>query len=420
MTTKLLREDSQPARVEISQMETADFADSRTKNATDLDRMLDIALVLARHKRLILFILLISLAVSTLIACLLPNHYISETRIMPPQQSQSASTALLGQLAPLAALAGKDIGVSSPSAIYVAILQGRTVQDAIIKQFDLTRVYGKRTVSETRLKLASRTEISAATKSGVITVTMEDLDAKRAADMANAYIQELHTLTRSLALTEASRRRVFFQQELEEEKGNLAEAEESLKNTQQKTGLIQLDSQARSIIQNAATLRSRIAGEEVKLRAMRSFATDQNPEYVLAQQELAGLREQLARAEHGGLASDGSTDVATSKVPQAGLEYMRRVRDVKYHEMVFELLAKEFEAAKIDEAKDAALIQVIDSAVPADKKSSPHRLLIVLSVTGGCMVIGLLGILGFELVKGSLDAPEQRMKLRSLKNEILS
>jgi tyrosine-protein kinase Etk/Wzc len=185
-------------------------------------------------------------------------------------------------------------------------------------------------------------------------------------------------VTQNLAVTEAARRRLFFQHEVEQEKVELALAEENLRRTQESTGLIELDSQAKAIIEGVARLRGEIAAKEVERQAMSSFATDQNPDYKLTQQQLEGLRAQLARMERSERLGNGNIDVPTQKVPQAGLEYLRSLRDVKYHEMLFEVLAKQFEAAKIDEAKEGSIIQVIDYAVPPDKKSGPHRSIILL------------------------------------------
>jgi tyrosine-protein kinase Etk/Wzc len=198
--------------------------------------------------------------------------------------------------------------------------------------------------------------------------------------MANAYVAELRKLTQSLAVTEASQRSLFFDQQLRSAKEELAEAEVRLKETQQRTGLIDLDSQAKAMINVSGTLRGQIAAKEVELQAMHTFATERNSSYVLLQEELAGLRAQLLKLERDEQGGNGNTLIAMAKVPSVALDYVRNLREVKYRETMFGILAQQFELAKLDEAKQGAIIQVLDPAVPPDKKSSPKRTLIIVLV----------------------------------------
>jgi uncharacterized protein involved in exopolysaccharide biosynthesis len=238
-------------------------------------------------------------------------------------------------------------------------------------------VYGKKRLSDARKRLANDSEIFA-TKDGVIVVSVESTDPGRAADMANTYVTELKTLNQSLAVSEAGQRRLFFEQQLNQAKEDLAAAEVALRDTQEKTGLIAIDSQAKAIIESMAALRGQIAAKEVELKASQTYATSRNPQVILLQQELAGLRGQLAQLERKSAQGKGDVMVPTSAIPSASVEYVRRLREVKYRETLFELLAKQYEAAKLDESKSAAVIQVIDPAVPPDRKSGPFRSLIVL------------------------------------------
>jgi tyrosine-protein kinase Etk/Wzc len=231
--------------------------------------------------------------------------------------------------------------------------------------------------------------------------------------MANAYVDEYRKLSSAIAVTEASQRRLFFEQQLVQAKEELTHAEEALKQTEQKTGLIQLDGQARAVIESVAQLRGQVAAKEVQIRAMRQFAADQNPDLQLAEQELAGLQSQLARMGAGG---SGSGDFLMPKgsVPQAGLDYVRKLRDVKYQETIFELLAKQFEIAKIDEAHQGAVVQVIDRAVIPDKKSSPMRLLIIAVCTAAGLILAVLWVLFSEALRIARRDPRQRQQLDAL------
>jgi uncharacterized protein involved in exopolysaccharide biosynthesis len=296
---------------------------------------------------------------------------------------------LLGQLGGLAGLAGGSVGIKNPNDLYVGMLKSRTVADSIIVRFDLQKLYGLQTMVETRKEFANNSGITAG-RDGLITIEFDDEDPKRAAAIANAYVEELDNLTQALAVTEAAQRRLFFERQLRQAKEELSKAEVALKVTQEQTGLIKLDDQGRAIIEAVAALRGQIAAKEVELRAMRTFTTENNPDYVRVQQQLAGLRGELTKLERAQVSGGGDILLPTGKVPEAGLEYLRKYRDVKYQETIFELLAKQFEAAKIDEAKEAAIIQVVDQAIPPDRKSKPKRALIV---TGFALIASILAIL---------------------------
>ncbi|HWR14181.1 MAG TPA: Wzz/FepE/Etk N-terminal domain-containing protein [Terriglobales bacterium] len=360
---------------------------------------------LARQKAIIIYTTGLALLVALLVSFLIPGMYEANTTIMPPQQVQSASTALLGQLAPLASLAGKDLGLANPAAVYISILKSRTIQDSLITKFELVKRYRLKRWSDVRKELRSRTEVSEDRKSGVITIAVVDEDPRTAALIANAYVEELRQLTSRLAVTEAARRRVFFEREVQEEKRALASAENNLRKTQEATGLIQLDSQAKAIIESVARVRSQIATKEVELQAIGSFATPENPDYVRLQQQLLGLRSQLTKMERSTVDGVREIGIPTGKVPEAGLMYVRSLREVKYHEMLFEVLAKQFEAAKIDEAKEGALIQVIDYAITPDRKVGPSRLRTVLLVCVSVFIL-VCGAVGYREYQNQVNTPK--------------
>jgi uncharacterized protein involved in exopolysaccharide biosynthesis len=227
-------------------------------------------------------------------------------------------------------------------------------------------------------------------KDSLIRISVQDRDPRRAAELANGYVDQFRLQSQHLAITEASQRRLFFEQQLEQAKDNLANAEEAMKQTEQKTGVIQLNGQASALIQSAASLRAQVAAKEVQIQGMRAYATGENSQMVQAQQELDGLRAQLAKL---GGSEDSTSDgigVTKGQVTDAGLEYVRKLRDVKYNETIFDILARQFEVAKLDEAKQGALIQIVDPAVPPDRKSFPKRSLIVIGATVAGFFFGVL------------------------------
>ncbi len=365
-------------------------------------------IVLAKRKSFILKFVGIAAALTTITVFLLPKTYTANSKIMPPQQNQSmgaaAALSQLGQLGPLAALAGKDLGLRNPSDIYIALLRSRTVQDALINRFSLMDVYGIKWRIDAEHRLEDRTEISAG-KGGVIAISVEDRDRHRAADLANGYVDELEKLTRTLAVTEAGQRRIFFEREMKQANDDLANAEVALKQTQEKTGLILLDSQSRAIIESLTSLRARVAAQEVLVQQMRTFAAPENPDLIREEKALEALRDQLNRLE-GGQGKRLFTDVPLENVPARGLEYIRKLREVKYHETLFELLAKQYEAARIDEARDAFVVQQLDKAIPPEKQSWPKRSIVVLVATFLALLVAIAAATLMDAVERANEDPQ--------------
>lgn len=378
---------------------------------------LDLALVLTKHKRLIFGLPLLAAALAAGITWLLPNVYESTARILPPQQSQSTAAVMLGQLAGLSGLSAGALGVKNPNDMYVGMLKSRTVADNLIRRFDLKQVFDENTMVLTRKTLAEVTALSSG-RDGIISISVEDEDPKRAAAMANAYVDELRSLTQTLAVTEASQRRLFFEKQVVQAKTGLGEAELALKETQEKTGLISLTDQGKAIIETVARMRAQIAAKEVQLGAMRSFATEDHPDYFRGQQELVGMRAQLTKLERSAEGASGDVMMPTRNVPGAGLEYVRKLREVKYYEAIYELLSKQLELARVDEAKETSLIQVLDVAVEADRRSKPRRLLI-------CALVGVLVAIASVIAAFVLEAlgnlsrrPELQEKYSVLKGRL--
>jgi uncharacterized protein involved in exopolysaccharide biosynthesis len=291
------------------------------------------------------------------------------------------------------------------------MLRSRTVADNLISRFDLGKVYDLGYVSDIRKRLDRVTTIVSG-RDGIITIEVDDKDPKRAANLANAYVDELKKLTQVLAVTEASQRRLFFEQQLLQAKDGLTAAEISARQGLQKGGIAQVDAQGRSMIEVTARLRAQISAKEVQLGSMRTFAAEGNPELQRTQQELEALRRELARIEGSSPTSSvGKGDLVGS----SGLDNLGRLRDVKYYEFLYELLAKQYELARIDEAKDATIIQVMDKALEPDKKSKPGRTLIVLlsAIVAFCIAI-VSAFVREALTKVSSD-PKQTERLRAFR-----
>ena len=391
-----------------------------TSSAADDDEvsLLDLLIVLAKHKRIVLGLPAIAAIVAAVISFLLPNIYTGTTRILPPQQSASAASALLSQLGGavggLAGVAGGALGIRSPNDLYVGMLKSRTVADNLIGRFDLNKVYDQKLESSTRNTLQSNTTIAAG-RDGIITIDVDEKDPKRAADLANAYVDELMKLTKVLAVTEASQRRLFFERQLLQVKDNLTAAEMAARQGLQKGGLAQVDAQGRSMIEVTARLRAQISAKEVQIGSMRTFAAEGNPELQRTQQELEALRRELARIEGSSpIAAVGKGEASGS----SGLDNLGRLRDVKYYEFLYELLAKQYELAKIDEAKDATVIQVMDQAIEPDRKSKPRRSLIVLLSTFVALFASILWAFTREAAAWAQGNPKYGSRLKRLRDNL--
>ena len=343
--------------------------------------LIDLLTQLAYRKWLIAKGTGIAVLAGVILSLVLPVRYTATTKIMPPQQTQStASMLMMNQLSgagggSLAALAGGGL-LKNPNDIYVGLLNSRPVADAIIQKFSLAKEYHAKEMTEARKKLADFTVVTSE-KNGFIAVSVTDKDRKRVAEIANAYTDQLRILTKTLAVTEASQRRVFYEEQLKQAKDALVSAELAFQRVQQQKGLVQLDAQAKAMIEGLAVLRAQVAAKQVEVQALRSYSTEQNPDVQLAERDLVSLQAEETRLEQSNHAP-GIAGLGLGNVPAAGLEYLRAAHELQYQQALFDMLMKQYDAARLDESKDAAIIQVVESAIEPDKKSSPKRAIIVL------------------------------------------
>lgn len=381
--------------------------------------LLDLLIVVVRNCRFILKMTVGVALVALIASFLLPNKYTASTAILPPQQNSSVGSALMAQLGSLGSLAtlggGGSMGLKNPNDLQVALLKSRTVEDAIVDRFHLMDLFHVKLRSTARKKLESVVDIDSGSKDGIIRISVTQHDAKLAADMANGYVEEFKKYSSGLAVTEASQRRLFFEQQLAGAKDNLANAEESLKKTEQRTGLIQLDSQARATIGLVADLRGQIAAKEAQIAAMRTYATDENPELQIAMQQLAGLQAQATKM---GATTESATNslIPKGNMQEATLEYVRRYRDVKYYETIFDLLARQYEIAKVDEARQGAIIQVVDHANVPDHRSFPSKLIFTLVGIFLGFFLGLASTLAKEGIVRLSNNPAESERVKALRD----
>jgi uncharacterized protein involved in exopolysaccharide biosynthesis len=371
---------------------------------SDESGLVDLLIILARHKRLISTLPLGAAAIAAAISLALPNEYTGTTKLLPPQQAQSGAAALLAQFGGvaggIAGAAASAAGLKNPNDLYIGMLKSRTIGENLIKRFDLKKVYDTDSQERALKILESHTTITSG-KDGLIVIEVDDPRQEKVADIANGYVEELVSLTKVFAVTEASQRRMFYEHELETAKNNLAKAEIALKGSLDKHGVISVDVESEGRIETVAQLRAQISAKEIQRNSMQAFVTSAHPDLRRVEEELSSLRAELSRLENG---KGNTADNSAKDDKQAGLENIQGLRDVKYHQMLYELLAKQYEVARLDEAKDSELIQVLDRAVKPEKKSSPKRALIT--------ILTAL-VAGFAAVSWAMIVEIKKRKLRS-------
>lgn len=340
---------------------------ARVRRVEDIG-LLDLLEVFASNVRLIVLLPLL-LGIAALGATyLITPSFTATARILPPQQQQSMATSMLQSLGALGGLAGVAVGLKNPADQYVDLFRTNAVEDALIKRFSLQDRYEKKYLQDTREVLKKRTTISA-DKNDIIIVQFDDPDPAFAAAVTNGYIEELGRLLDRLAVTEAQQRRKFFENQLLKTKERLTEAQQVLAASG--IGVAAINANPAAAIEMPTRLRAAVTAQELKLAAMRGYLAESASEYQQARAELDALHEQLAKAEQAQPDSEEKNNN----------DYIAKFRDFKYQETLFELLSRQYEAAKVDESRDGAIIQVIDSAVPPEKKSRPRRALTAIVIT---------------------------------------
>jgi uncharacterized protein involved in exopolysaccharide biosynthesis len=360
----------------------------RYESDEDEVNLLDYLRVLKKRGRMILGLCFVSVATAFVLSYfVLPKIYESTASILPPADPKGGGglSTLLATSGAAQFLGGALPFPSSNKDIFVAMLKSRTMADEVIRELDLLRVYGLQDsntpMQSARGRLQGATNIRAS-REGVITVTVEDRDPKRAADVANFYLATLDRLNRTLNLTEAGRNRAFIESRLKETERDLRRAEEDLRGFQERNKAVVLQDQAKAAVEGAAKLKGEIMAAEVQLEVVRGFSTEQNPQVIHLKTQIQEMKRQFTKMQYGqGMElppvskNPGEAQpeivVPFARVPRVGLDLARLTRETKVQQTVFELLTQQYEQAKIAEARDSPIVQVLDRAVPAEWKSKP-------------------------------------------------
>jgi len=332
----------------------------------------------------------------------IPPTYTAKTQFLPPQAQQSAAAGLLQSLGGLGGLAGAAAGLKNPADQFIAYMKSNAVQDGLIERFKLQDRYDQKYKSDTRRELEKNSRIASG-KDGLISVEFDDKDPQFAADVANAYVEELRKVLGRLAVTEAQQRRLFFEKQLVQAKDKLTAAEQSLKATGISDSV--LKSNPASAVAGIAALKAQVTAQEVKVGAMRGYLAETAPDFKQAMTELANLRAQLSKQDKDD----------TSNAPAGQGDYISKYREFKYQETLFELFAKQYELARVDEAREGAVIQVLDAAQPPEKKAKPKKALIAIIATLATGFALLLFIFIRQALRNAGGNTQTAQKMATLK-----
>lgn len=349
--------------------------------ASDEFSLLDLATVLAENLKAVVGLPLLAGALAFGASYLIKPTFTATAQILVPAQQQSGAAAMLGSLSGLGSLAGGALGgLKNPADQWIGLLKSRTIADAMLDRFKLVERYESDYRFQARKKLEENSHFNAG-KDGLIDIEVEDEDPKTAAQMTGSYIEELRKLSNGLAVTEAAQRRLFFESQLKQAKDGLIKAEIALQSSGVGANVLKTDPGA--AVTAVAQIKAQVSAAEVRLQVMQRRLTNNAPEVRDAHQELTSLKQMLTRVEQ----SDAQAGRGS------GGEYVTRYRDFKYYETLFEMMARQFELAKADEAREGAIIQVVDAPQVPEWKTKPKRATLAIGAALAVMVITIFVIL---------------------------
>ena len=354
--------------------------------------------VLVARQKVIVGLCGMGMVVSLVVSFLLPNVYESTSSVLPQLESKEGGALAALLASPAAGGMAQNLGLglpglpTTPTDVFVSILKSRLMADEVIKKFNLMDRYREKTMVDTRKELEDHLRITV-TKEKVIKVAVEDEDPQVAADMANFYVTNLDRLNRTVTVSKAGQNRVFLERRLNETMESMAKAEEALRDFQAKNKTVAVEAQAKVMIEAAAMIQGQITAQEVQLQVMGTYLSPDNPDLARIRSNVEELKKQLATMGSGkdarGMLSAERLHPAMVAVPDLALQFGRLFRQVKVQETLFTLLTSQHEQAKIAEARDTPTVQVLDPAVPADKRTRPRVLLNVAVAGVLALVIGV-------------------------------
>jgi uncharacterized protein involved in exopolysaccharide biosynthesis len=421
--------DIAPERSKDGTPETALFTEARQEPISFLSYLQ----LFWQSRRFLTLAMLSAFLASALIAILIPNHYHAVTRLMPPDTQSGSGLGILAAMAGRAGtgsgaglsgfsggIASDLLGVKSSGALFVGIVGSQTVQDRVIRDFNLQRVYWDSKIEDARKELADHTDVAEDRKSGIITIGVTDRDPKRAAGMAHAYVDELDLLVAQVSTSSARRERIFLEERLKTVKAELDTTAKNFSNFASKNTAIDIPAQGKAMVEAAANLQGRLIAAQAELSGLQQIYTKNNVRVRAAEARVNALQQKLT--EIGGGDIEGESKDASAlypsirRLPILGVTYADLFLQTKIQATVFELLTQQYETAKVQEAKEIPSVKVLDAAIVPTKKSFPPRLLLATLGT----LLGLAVAMTWVVAKTHWDAVDASNPSKIFATEVLT
>jgi uncharacterized protein involved in exopolysaccharide biosynthesis len=399
-TREITKRDPKYAAAHLEQELVVEVEDAELYRGRTIARLT----LLWRERRLLFRCAAIGLLASTIIAFLIPVQYTSTTRLMPPDQAGAGMASMLAALgkggSELGMIGSELLGLRTSSDLFVGILHSRTLQDELIKKFDLRKVYGNKRWEDARKNLDKRTDISADRKSGIITIKVNDGNAERAAGLAHEYVVGLDRIVSTLNTSSAHKERVFLEERLQQVQQDLEAAEKTFGDFASKNTAIDVKEQGRAMISAAAEVEGQLIAAQTELEGLRQIYTANNVRVRSVQARIDEYQRQLQKLGGKAESSDAASSPETGdlypsirRLPILGVAYADLYRHAKVEEAVYETLTKQYEMAKVEEARETPSVKVLDEGDVPERKSFPPRMLLmvlgtfVVSISGACWLL---------------------------------
>lgn len=382
--------------------------------------LLDLLLVLARNKKLIFLLTTLFAVIAIAAALLMTPIYKATSRVLPPGVTGSGGGMSSMLKAAMPSLGG--LGGPTPGEVVASLAKSRAVLDPLIEEFDLMNYYEQESLEKTRNALSGALFATSDSKSGLISFSIEDKDPEFAARVANGVVAQVQEFMQHLALSDVAQERLFLEDQVKQAQLQLINAENDLATFQKDTGVLDARRETSSIVGAMASFRARIAAKEVQLKSLRTFATSSNPQAQKLQAEISGLKEELSKLEAEKTLSrqpdDALAPVTAEELPDVGTEYVRKLRDLRFAETLYAMLLKQYEDARMREASNPTILQVIDPAVAPEQRIKPNRKLMVVLATVLGFFVSIFAAFVREFARNASADPDRAHKMTELKTAL--
>lgn len=398
------------------------------KNEDQEINLLDYLAVIIKRRRMIARNALVAALVMAVITFILPSMYQATTTLLPPDEGNQGGLGSLLANSPIPFLDMPGLGGASSSEIFVEILNSRTVAKGVLstkykfeeKTQTLSEIFDINSAAKAVAKLQKQSIISS-NEQGVIKISVQLGNPKLAADVANQFVEELDKVNQAKSLSKAKSSRIYIEEQLELTVAKLKEASRNLADYQEEFKALNLEEQTKVAIEQAGEIKGTIMAREVELEVARQTMKKNNPVILRLQKEVDELKKQFEQLQFGKATTSGEQKdyfIPFSEVPEVGLQYAELIREVKVQETVWQLLNQQFYSAKIQEARDTPTVQVLDKAIPPEKRSSPKRRMLVMIAVFLAVTFSIFAAFVMEFAEKVKDNKDDFKKINELTTQL--